>query len=193
MVLLAAFNLLAQQISGSTDLAIDTLTTGRNDPRFRDTVGPLMNFLVYRTEISGCTSFREVLARTRDTCVQAGAHEVPIQYIEQEVPELMRPNTDPRKTHCIVGIFPAPFDADASRIADSTREILPRSPSTQLSTWIPHGMAWSLHLTPSGELAGQVQFSAEELDERRVAGWAAGYQRILTTAARNPDQSWRPL
>jgi hypothetical protein len=193
MALLAAFNVLAHEISGMTDLAIDTLTTGRNDPRFHDSVGPLMNFLVYRTDLAGCVSFRDVVSRTRDSCLQAAAHEVPIQHIEREVPELMAPNEDPQKTNCIVGIFQPPFDAAASQIADGCHEICTRSPLTPVDVWIPHGVAWSLHLPPSGELCAHVQFNLEELDESSVAGWVSSYQRILCGAASDPDREWRAL
>jgi hypothetical protein len=48
-----------------------------------------------------------------------------------------------------------------------------------------------MRLLPSGELTGCIQFNLEDLDERTVAGWAAGYQRILAAAATDPDRDWR--
>jgi hypothetical protein len=37
-----------------------------------------------RTDISGCATFREIVASTRDTCIDAYAHEIPITVIEQK-------------------------------------------------------------------------------------------------------------
>jgi condensation enzyme len=192
-VLLAAFNVLTHQIAGTTDAALDTLTTGRTDPQFDEAVGPLMNFLVFRTDIAECASFREVVASTRDACAEAYSHEIPIQHIEREVPELMEPNEDVRMTNCILGIFQPPFGEEALRIADDTHEIRKRALPTPIGPWIPHGVAWALNLLHTGELAGCVQFNVEDLDENTVADWASGYRRILSKAASAPDREWKTL
>jgi hypothetical protein len=191
--LLAAFNVLVHQIGGTTDPAIDTLTTGRNDPRFENSVGPVMNFLVFRTGLSGCTSFRDILARTRDSCDEAYLHEIPIQHIEREAPELMDPNQDTRMTNFILGIHQSPFDEATLQIADGGYEIRKRVLPAPVADWIPHGVAWAMHLLPSGELSNCIQFNLEDLDERTVADWAAGYRRILAAAASDPDREWKTL
>jgi non-ribosomal peptide synthetase component F len=193
VALLAAFNVLTHQIAGTTDPALDTLTTGRTDPRFDDTVGPLMNFLVFRTDIAECADFRDVLARTRDTCLEAYSHEIPIQHIERVAPELMEPNDDARVTNCILGIFQSPFEEPQLRIADGLYEIRKRALPTPVGPWIPHGVAWALYLTAAGELSGCVQFNLEDLDEHTVADWASGYRRILARAAGDPDREWKTL
>jgi len=193
VVLLAAFTVLAHWIAGTTDQAIDTLTTGRIDPRFDDTVGAVMNFLVFRTELATCESFRDVVASTRDSWDEAHANEIPIQQIEWDVPELMEPNEDSSRTQCIIGFFRSPFDLAQLRIAEKSYEIRKRERLTPVGPWIPHGVAWALHLVPSGELCACVQFNREELDESTVVGWTTGYRRILSNAAQDPDQRWKAL
>jgi len=192
-VLLAAVNVLAHQVAGTTDPAIHTLTTGRTDPRYDNTVGPVMNFLVFRTDISGCRSFRELVERTRDGYHEARLFEIPIQQIEQSVPELTEPNEDSRRTGFVLGIHQPPFpDAElnlASRAAELRRRVLP----APVASWIPYGVAWAMQLLPTGELANRIQFNLEELDESTVAGWATSYQRIVTTVAADPDRDWRTL
>jgi hypothetical protein len=64
----AAFNLLVHRVAGTTDQAVDTLTSGRTDPRFDDTVGAVMNFLVFRTDLAASRTFRDVLRATHETC-----------------------------------------------------------------------------------------------------------------------------
>ncbi|BCJ41135.1 hypothetical protein GCM10010168_45670 [Actinoplanes ianthinogenes] len=189
-VLLAAFNVLVHAIAGTTDQAIDTLTTGRTDPRFDDTVGPVMNFVVLRTDLARCLSYRDVVAATRDVCLETYANEIPIQHIERAVPELMQPNDEPRKTNCIVGVFPRPSGAGTPRIADGCTEIYKRPSVSPIGPWIPHGVAWGMHPHPSGELSGCVQFNAEDLDADTVSGWTGEYQRILAAMATDPGRSW---
>jgi hypothetical protein len=193
VVLLAAFNVLAHEVAGTTDQAIDTLTTGRTDSRFDDTVGPVMNFLVFRTDIGPCDSFFDVVKSTRDSWAEAYAHEIPIQHIEWEAPHVMEPNDESARTNCIVGFFELPFDEAELQFAAGSREIRRRTAPTPVGPWIPHGVAWALHLLPSGALAGCIQYNLEDLDESTVAGWAASYRRILTNAAKDPSRRWKEL
>jgi condensation enzyme len=192
-ILLAAFNVLVHRIAGTTDQALDTLTTGRNGARFADTVGPLMNFLVFRTDIGTCASFREVTERTRDVRREAYSHEVPIQHIERSVPELMEPNEDARKTNCIFGAFEDIFSDSALQIGESSSEIYTRTGLTQIGSWIPHGVAWSVRALSSGDVSGCVQFNPEDINEGTAAEWCSLYEKILKSGAANPDRDWKAL
>ena len=40
---------------------------------------------------------------------------------------------------------------------------------------------------------GGLLFNRDELDESTVTSWAAGLQRILASAVRDPDQDWKTL
>jgi hypothetical protein len=192
-VLLATINVLAHQLVGTTDPAISTLTTGRTDPRFDNSIGPVMNFLVFRTDISDCRSFRELVERTRDGYHEARLFEIPIQQIQRAVPELTEPNDDSRRTNFVLGIHQPPFPDSELSLADGAAELRRRVLPAPVASWIPHGVAWAMRLLPSGELTNCIQFNLEELDESTVAGWADSYQRIVAAAAANPDRDWRAL
>lgn len=192
-VLLATFTVLAHQLSGSTDPAITTQTTGRTDPRFDNSVGPLMNFLIFRTDIAECRSFRELVERTRDSYHEARLFEIPIQQIERAVPELTEPNDDSRLTHFVLGIHQPAFPDPELDLAEGAVEIRRRVLPAPVASWIPNGVTWAMRLLPSGELANCIRFNLEELDESTVAGWADSYRRIVTAAATDPDQDWRAL
>jgi hypothetical protein len=192
-ILLAAVNLLAHQLAGSTDLAIDTVTTARTDPRYLNSVGPVLNLVVLRTDLAGCASFRQVAARTRDSWDEASRHQLPIQHVERAVPELRQPDQGSRTTAFVLGIHTPPFDDEALRIADGAYEIRRRVLPAPVAAWIPHGVAWELRLLPSGELTGCIRFNLEDVDERTVLDWASRYQRILAAAATDPDREWTTL
>ncbi len=190
IVLLAAFNVLAHRITGTTDPVINTLTAGRERREFHNTVGPFLNFLALRTDLGGCGSFRDVIASTRRTCLQAYSHEIPIQHIEQDIPELMQPLQDRRMCDFIFGFFRPPFGGEDLRLADGSYEIRQRE---EKSPEIPGGAAWTMAQLPSGEALGKVQFNPDELDERTIAGWVADYRHLLTCVTADPDRQWKTV
>ena len=76
MVLLSAIYVLANQITGATDLTVKAVTAGRNELEFHNTMGLFLNVVPFRTEIADCTSFRDVVLKTRETFIDAMANEL---------------------------------------------------------------------------------------------------------------------
>ena len=76
MVLLSAIYVLANQITGATDLTVKAVTAGRNELEFQNTMGMFLNVVPFRTEIADCTSFRDVVMATRETFIDAMANEL---------------------------------------------------------------------------------------------------------------------
>jgi hypothetical protein len=194
MVLLAAFNVLTHQITGTTDPVISTFSNGRNEARVRDMVGSIMNVLPLRTDFGACATFRDVVARTRQTCLEAYSHEIPVEHIERELPELMQPLSDPGNCYFTFGMFqPAQFDDKDFQIGDSSYQVLKRVVQEPESAEIPEGFAWHMDVLPSGELTGRVLYNRDEFDERTVIDWVTSYQRILAGAVRRSDEKWKAL
>jgi hypothetical protein len=197
MVMLAAFNVLASRISGTLNLSVNTIVHGRGQPQFNDTVGPFLNFLVMRTDLGNCLSFRDLVKNTRNTCLQAYAHEMPIEYVEQEIPSVMAPLADPANCDFIFGYFESPFAGGGNdrleelfRIGERTTTVIR---STRVSEQMPGGAAWSMGAMPTGEIRGGLQFNPEEFDESTAIDWVSDYDRILTAAVAEPDREWRTL
>src|SRR6266508_4238658 len=71
MVLTAAFLTLMRERTGETDLVVPTLMSGRYPGWTQPMVGVFYNFMPLRTDITGCTSFDEVVAKVRATCLTA--------------------------------------------------------------------------------------------------------------------------
>jgi hypothetical protein len=188
MVMLAAFNLLAHQLTGTTDPMINTTIHGRGQPEFADTVGTFLNWLPLRTALDGCVSFRDVLLRTRATCFGAYSHEIPIQHIEAALPEISEHFKDRHNCNFIFGFFHSSLGGESYRIADRTEPIYNLDDS---GSEIPGGAAWSMIVRQSGELFGCLQYNPEEFDEKTVAGWVSEYCRLVEAAVLEPDQDWR--
>ncbi|MCP4927635.1 MAG: amino acid adenylation domain-containing protein [Gammaproteobacteria bacterium] len=86
MVLLATFNLLMSRYSGQDDLLVGTPISGRKRTELEKIVGFFLHTLVIRADLSGNPSFRELLARTKQTVLEAFAHqEMPFETLVEEL------------------------------------------------------------------------------------------------------------
>lgn len=75
VVLLSAFQVLLARYTGQNDIVVGSIAHGRTVPRFRRTVGNLMNHVVLRADFSGDPSFTDHLHRARETVRAALAHQ----------------------------------------------------------------------------------------------------------------------
>jgi amino acid adenylation domain-containing protein len=78
MVLVAAFKVVMNRYTGQTDLAVGTPIANRTARELEDVVGTFVNTLVFRTDVSGDPTFRELLGRVRETALGA--------YTNQDLP-----------------------------------------------------------------------------------------------------------
>lgn len=194
MVTMAAFSVFIYEMTGQSDPGIRAFTTGRNELAFQNTMGLFLNLVPFRTDIGGCASFRDIVASTKDTCIEAYANEVPITVIEQDLPDFNGPHDDPENSQCVLGMFQSQAgDGAPLPIADGAELIYKRTLPNEVTSDIPTGMAWSMAVGGAGGLTGNVVYNLDEFSEQKVAGWASDYNRILAKLANEPDREWRQL
>lgn len=190
MVCLAALKVLFAQRSGSRDITVPTFTPGREDARFHDTVGTFFNFLPLRTDLTGASTFRDVLRRVRSTCIDAYVHDIPFTRVLEQAPELMDPAGDPQRALCVFQFFPFPYVLNGEQVGElSFAEIRRRLTSQPVSSDVPDGILWTLNLHPLGDVVGHLQFRRNRFDQRTAAALESDFQRVLHNGVTSPDAS----
>jgi hypothetical protein len=86
MTLLSGFALLLARYSGQQDLLIGTPVANRNRAEIEGLIGFFVNTLVLRADTSGEPTVREFLARMREACLDAYAHQdLPFERLVEEL------------------------------------------------------------------------------------------------------------
>jgi hypothetical protein len=153
-----------------------------------------LNCVPFRTDIANCTTFRDIVVATRETFVDAMAHELPVHVIEQTFPDFIKPREDLRTSQFVISNIDGQFGDDpAIPIAEGARAAAERPMEEKESHDIPSGTVWHLSRGASGEQHGAVIFNRDEFDESTVTGWTADLRQILADGVREPDQDWRLL
>jgi condensation domain-containing protein len=86
VVVLAAWKALLHRQSGEDDVLVGTVVALRDRPETAELVGFLLNLLVLRTRLGGDPPFVELLARVRETTLEALTHQrVPFECLAAEL------------------------------------------------------------------------------------------------------------
>lgn len=187
VVLLAAYYLLARQMTGATDVVVPTFTSGRNMARFSDGVGPYYNFLPIRTDLTGCVSFLDLLAKVRASCLEAYTNDIPFTLIETEASDLMRLCAEEDLAVAAFEMLPPPPTAASGRAGDLVyTEMRDRLRSQPMGASTPEGMLWALDRLRSGEIAGLIRFSRDRFDGRSITAMVSEYRRLLCASVADP-------
>ncbi len=182
MVLLAGLQALLGRYSGQDDVVVGTFIANRTRPELEALIGCFVNTLALRTDLSADPSFRELLARVRETCVGAYAHqEIPFERLLAE----LQPERDLSRTPLFQAML-----------------VLQDAPGVQLE--LPEVTCWPLQLPtrrsnfdltlwaapqaePAGGLELRVEYATDLFDQATIQRLLRHYQTLLEAAACDPE------
>ena len=179
-VLLGAFQVLLARYSGTRDVSVGSVVSGRNRPEVEDLIGCFINNMVLRTDLGGGISVEELMQRVRKTVTDAQSNEVPFDWI---VHELRRDRNIQEKPLFRVMLIQDEFPDMRGEVAGL--EILGSEP------WYP-GAHYDMTLfVEAGEahIAFVLRYATEIFDESTIAALAASYLRILEQFVASPQRA----
>ncbi|MFD0201926.1 MULTISPECIES: non-ribosomal peptide synthetase [Saccharothrix] len=158
--LTAACQLLLARYTGQDDIAIGTVTTGRNRPELAGLVGFLVGTVVLRSTVDTSRSFAEFLAQVNRTALDAFAHDdVPFD----RVVEAVGASRDPSRTPLF----------DVMVVLQNAGRAMPELPGLHVEEY-PLTREWanfdlSIDFTQTDDgLHGLVEYSTELFDAATV-------------------------
>lgn len=180
MTLLAAFDTLLARYSGQDDLVVGSPIAGRHFSEIEPLIGFFVNTLALRGNLSGDPTFRELLLRTREICLQAYAHQdLPFEKLVEEL--------QPERSLAHSPIFQVMFalqnvPLEALKMPGLEVERRPIYTSTSM-----FDMSWFAVEHPDG-LMIRAEYSTDLFDDRTITRALAHFENLLEAGVAHPDR-----
>jgi len=182
MVLLAAFQVLLSRWSGQDDITVGTPVANRTRREIEELIGFFVNTLVLRADLSGDLSFRELLARTRKSCLAAYAHQdLPFERLVG----MLRPHRDLARTPLFQVLFALQNAAD---IRPHLGDGLQCELVTRETNYVKYEMDCSLQEVGDC-IHGVMVFNSDLFDENSAQQMVESYERLLESVVTDPAQN----
>ena len=184
----AVLAVVLHKLGGGTDIAIGSPVASRVDVSTANLAGPCANVVVLRTSLSGDPSLRTTIARSRDTVLDALAHQqVPIERLV----EALNPPRSPSRNHPLFqnsihfrGEDWALLTRDLTETGETTVSPLPMDFEISLLD-----LNVGVNVTPDGELDVRVVANADLYEPRTVGLIAEALNAAFDAFATTPDTS----
>jgi len=179
MVLLAAYAALLRRHARSDDVVLGTVVANRDRVELEPLVGFFVNLLVVRLDLAGAPSFRDALARTKRSALDAFAH--------QEVPfEMLVDRLQPARRLSHAPFFQIAFDLRDRTSAHHGDGFRAAVCDADLGTAM-----YDLHLTldPDGDgLRAIWEYDRDLFDPATIARLAGQFETLLASAVAAPER-----
>ncbi|MFP2913569.1 condensation domain-containing protein, partial [Pyxidicoccus sp. 3LFB2] len=179
MALLAGWQLLLSRYSGQEDIVVGSPIAGRRTAEVEGLIGYFINTLVLRTRMEDKPSFRQVLARVKETTLGAFAHQdIPFE----KLVEALQPQRDLSRSP----LFQVSFtlqNAPASELSLPGLSFRPLKTEGHVARF---DLALMLSDTPEG-FGGDLEYSTDLFDASTVERLVSHFQTLLDEATSSPD------
>lgn len=187
-VFMAAFMVLAEKVTGRSDITLFTSNSGRPAPEFYDTIGFFVNTVPFRLEFGNCKSFRDLMLLARKTGTDA-QHHLPFATILDMIPHLMNGAADPRALMPIFNYINSPLAQDDTGFATSVEPVV--TPEELPTCFLRGGFIWTFLVVPPGEFRCSIEYEPDAIDASTIDRWGSDFIDLILAIADRPDQAWK--
>lgn len=175
MVLLTSFLILLARYSDQEDIVIGTPIANRTRPHTEETIGFFVTMLALRVDLSGNPTLRTLLARVREVCLDAYAHQ---DFPFELVLETLQPARDPAYHPLFQVLF----------VLQNTPLEMPAFPDLHVSLSEPERQVApfdiTLEITEDQErLRGRMEYSTDLFDQATIARLIDHWQALTAGIA----------
>jgi amino acid adenylation domain-containing protein len=182
MTLLAGWQALLARYTGQDNIVIGSPVAGRVRPELEGLIGLFVNLLVLRVRVAGRESFAQLVARVREECLGAYAHQdVPFEKLVEEL--------DPVRDMSRHPLFQVMFILQNTPQEELKLSEMTLSMEETESVAVQCDMVLSISETPRGLTAG-LTYSTDLFDRKTITRMLAHFETLLGNAVAAPD---RPL
>jgi amino acid adenylation domain-containing protein len=180
MTLLAAFQTLLARYTGQLDILVGTPIAGRTRAETERLVGLFVNTLVLRADLRDDPSFRSLLARTRETALEAYAHQdLPLERLVDKL-DLAR---DLSRTP----LFQAVFVLQNAPAAALTLAGLSLAPVAVAQETAKFDLTLTLAESSQG-IQGAFEYNTDLFDAATIARMAGHFETLLQGIVADPTR-----
>jgi non-ribosomal peptide synthetase component F/SAM-dependent methyltransferase/aryl carrier-like protein len=178
MTLLAAFQMLLHRYSGQDDIPVGVPIANRRHQETEGLIGYIANTLVFRADFSGDPTFREMLARVRDSALGAYQHQdLPFEKLVEELHPVRDLSRNP--------LFQVAFQLFRAPRLDG--------PSMERLQIRQFGIGTSkvdlrLDLTEFADLEGYLEYNTDLFERDFVMRMARHFGVLLAALVADPEQ-----
>jgi amino acid adenylation domain-containing protein len=180
MTLLAAFKVLLHRYCDVTEVVVGSPVANRAHKKTEAMIGPFLNVLLMRSDLSSDPSFRELIARVKSTCVGAYSHhELPLQMVIRQTPELHGSQSHPFEAMFVLQNAPLP----ELRLGDLELRVMDldkQSVAFDLDMQVWEG---------AQELHGWLHYRTDLFDGATIRRLLSNFEVLLQGAVDDPDCS----
>ena len=181
VVLLSAFKVLLQRYTHQDDVVVGSAVAGRNRPELENLVGIFMNNAALRTSLGGDPTVQQLVARVRETSLNAFAHqEIPFDRVVAELHPDRNLNRSPLfQVMFVLHNFPMP-SVELPELSVRPLEMDPGTSRFDLT----------IDATEKGDGSIDLYFeySTDLFENATIDRLARHFENILVSMAANPSQ-----
>jgi hypothetical protein len=180
MTLLAVFQVLLYRYSGQEDVVVGLPIANRNRTEIEGLIGFFVNTLVLRADLSEKPTFKELLQRVRNVCLEAYAHQdMPFENLVEE----LRPERDLSRNPLFQVMFvlqntPRPLRRPAGLSIERV-DVLPATSPFDLSLYLRER---------DGELIGFFEYNTDLFESSTIERMIGHFDTLLEGIVADPEQ-----